>query len=85
MLGRAHGRLLASAHDTSPGATPPHRHGGDFSGFTTMLKLETAVSRRAAADRIGDTIARTAHTDRREDGKGFAWPLTRAILVRTLA
>lgn len=75
---------LAGAHGADAGAMPPHRHGGDFIDFTTKLKLEIAVMSRPAADRIVDTIARTAHTGRRGDGKVFVWPLTRVVRVRTL-
>lgn len=75
---------LAGAHDPARGASPPHSHGGDFIDFTTKLKLEIAVAGRAAADLVVDTIARTAHTGRRGDGKIFAWPIARVVRVRTL-
>lgn len=75
---------LAGAHDAAPGASPPHRHGADFIDFTTKLKLEIAVVGRAGADLVVGTIARTAHTGRRGDGKIVAWPLARVVRVRTL-
>ena len=64
----------------------PDRHrrsGEDLIDFTTKLKLEIAVAGRAAADDVVETIARTAHTGRRGDGKVFAWPLARVVRVRT--
>ena len=74
---------LAGAHGADAGSTPPHRHGGDFIDFTTKLKLEIAVVGKPAADRVVDTIVRTAHTGRRGDGKVFVWPLTHVVRVRT--
>ena len=74
---------LAGAHDAVSGEARPHRRGGDFIDFTTKLKLEIAVTGKTAADRIVETVARTAHTGRRGDGKVFVWPLTRVVRVRT--
>lgn len=74
---------LAGAHDATPGASPPHRHGGDFIDFTAKLKLEIVVAGKTAANTIVDTIVRTAHAGRRGDGKVFLWPLTRVVRIRT--
>lgn len=52
--------------------------------FTAKVKLEIAALGRQHADAIIDTIASAAHTGRRGDGKIFAWPITRAVRVRTL-
>jgi len=75
---------LAGAHDADAGGVPAHRHGGDFIDFTPKVKLEIVVPGKAAADRIVDTIVRSAHTGRRGDGKVFVWPVTRVVRVRTL-
>lgn len=60
----------------------PHSHG--LVDFTRKVKLEAAVAGRDAADEVMDAIARAARTGRRGDGKIFAWPLARAVRVRTL-
>lgn len=52
--------------------------------FTFKVKLEIAVAGREHAERVVETIVRAAHTGRRGDGKVFAWPLTRAIRIRTM-
>lgn len=79
---RGFGQEKLAAHDAASDAPPRHR-GTDFIDFTTKVKLEIAVSGKAAADRIVDAIVRTAHTGRRGDGKVFAWALKRAVRVRT--
>lgn len=60
----------------------PHSHG--LVDFTRKVKLEVAVAGRDAADEVIDAIARAARTGRRGDGKIFAWPVARAVRVRTL-
>lgn len=60
----------------------PHSHG--LVDFTRKVKLEVAVAGRDAADEVIDAIAGAAQTGRRGDGKIFAWPLARAVRVRTL-
>ena len=52
--------------------------------FKPKIRLDIAVAGSEAADRIIETIARAAHTGRPGDGKIFAWPLRRAVRVRTL-
>ena len=55
----------------------------DLDNFAPKVKLEIAVSGRALADAVVDTISRTAHTGRKGDGRIFLWPITRTIRVRT--
>lgn len=52
--------------------------------FTPKVKVEIAVAGRDGADVVIEAIARTARTGRRGDGKIFAWPVARALRVRTL-
>jgi nitrogen regulatory protein PII len=61
-----------------------HPASAGLSDFTKMVRLDIAVHGRALADAVVETIARTAHTGRRGDGKIFVWPLERAMRVRTL-
>ena len=51
--------------------------------FTDKVKLEIAVAGRDRADAVVEAVVRTAHTGNRGDGKVFAWPLARAVRVRT--
>jgi nitrogen regulatory protein PII len=51
--------------------------------FTPKVRLEIAVAGRTTADAVVSTISRAAHTGRRGDGKVFAWPIARAVRVRT--
>lgn len=55
----------------------------DLIDFTEKVKLEIAVPGRDRADAVIETLARTAHTGNRGDGKIFAWPIARAVRVRT--
>lgn len=57
---------------------------GGLTDFTSKLKVEVAITGRAAAERVVDTIARAAHTGRPGDGKVFLWPLARAVRIKTL-
>lgn len=81
-------KLSASAttSDDTTAAEPGRSRSrdADFIDFTTKLKLEIAVAGRAGADIVVETIARTAHTGLRGDGKIFVWPLARVVRVRTL-
>ena len=67
-------------------AAHPRRRRNDTGlvDFAAKVKLEIAVLGRQQADTIIDTIASAAHTGRRGDGKIFAWPIARAVRVRTL-
>ena len=53
--------------------------------FTAKVKLEIAVSTRATADLVVQTIARTAHTGRRGDGRVMMWPLGHSVRIRTMS
>ena len=60
--------------------------GGDDSevvDFTNKTLVETVVAGRERADLVISAILRSAHTGRRGDGKIFAWPLSRAVSIRT--
>lgn len=57
---------------------------GDVVDFTAKLLLEIAVAGRDRADAVIEALANAAHTGHRGDGKIFAWPLTRAVRVRTM-
>ena len=52
--------------------------------FTAKVRLEIAVTGRAAGDAVVDTLARSAHTGRPGDGKVFMWEMDRAVRLRTL-
>lgn len=67
-----------------PGIRARRHHADlDVIDFTEKLKLEIAVAGRDRADAVIETITRTAHTGNRGDGKVFAWPIARAVRVRT--
>lgn len=51
--------------------------------FTPKVKVEVAVAGQATAEQVVEAIARAAHTGNRGDGKVLAWPLGRAVRVRT--
>ena len=51
--------------------------------FTSKTLIEIVVAGREKADRVISAIRRSAHTGRRGDGKIFAWPLSRAVSIRT--
>ena len=71
--GKSHGPALHSEREPS----------GEVVDFTQKVRLEIAVVGRARADLVIETIARSAHTGRRGDGKVFAWPVSAAVRVRT--
>lgn len=56
----------------------------DVVDFTAKIRLEVAVAGREPADAVIDAIARAAHTGRKGDGKILAWPIVRALRIRTL-
>lgn len=81
----AHREPITDAEPTGGGVTDG---GGDdvaidLDDFSAKVKVEIAVAGRARADAVADTIARTAHTSRKGDGRIFVWPIARAIRVRT--
>ena len=51
--------------------------------FTNKTLIEIVVAGREKADQVISAIMRSAHTGRRGDGKIFAWPLSRAVSIRT--
>lgn len=57
----------------------------DTLDFTSKVRIEVAVRGRAHAERIVETIARSAHTGNRGDGKVLAWPLARVVTVRSFS
>lgn len=58
--------------------------GSDLVDFTAKVRLEVGVAGRDRADAVIDAIARAAHTGRKGDGKIVAWPVARALRIRTL-
>ncbi|MGH7710963.1 MAG: P-II family nitrogen regulator, partial [Gemmatimonadaceae bacterium] len=68
----------------SSGAGATGERSGGIVDFTPKAKLEVVVAGRKHADAVVETIARAAHTGRRGDGKVFAWPLTRAVRIRSM-
>lgn len=66
--------------------TRPRRRTTDLglTDFTDKVRLEIAVAGRERVDTAIKTIAHAAHTGNRGDGKVFAWPIARALRVRTL-
>lgn len=79
-------KLADLQEESERSASHPRRRRNDTGlvDFTAKVKLEIATVGRVQADAIVDTIASAAHTGRRGDGKIFAWPITRAVRVRTL-
>lgn len=74
----------AGVHDEAGlGATAGRRDRIDVVELTRKVKLEIAVAGRTAAQAIIETIVRHAHTGRGGDGKVFAFPVGRAVRVRT--
>ena len=59
------------------------RYDADIVDFTAKVRLEVAVAGRERAEAVVKTIAGTAHTGRRGDGKVFTFALARAVRVRT--
>lgn len=75
---------LASIAERAPGSSlPPKEPEPELADFTNKIRIEVAVATRAIADAVVDTIARSAHTGRRGDGKIFMWAIDRAVRVRT--
>ena len=60
----------------------PHRIIDDFVEYVKKARIEI-VTRDEMADRIVDTIVRTAHTGNAGDGKVFVWSIERAIRIQT--
>lgn len=79
-------KLADLEEDSESPAAHPRRRRTDMGlvDFTPKVKLEIATLGRLQADAIVETIANAAHTGRRGDGKIFAWPVARAVRVRTL-
>ena len=65
------------------GGQAPRRTEPSLVDFTEKVKLEVAVAGRDQAGAVIEAIARTAHTGNRGDGKVLAWPLDRAVRIRT--
>lgn len=59
----------------------PHRV-EDFVEYVKKARIEI-VARDEMVDSIVETIARTAHTGNRGDGKVFVWPVERALRIQT--
>jgi nitrogen regulatory protein PII len=74
-------KIRDARESSGPGTTD--RGSVGIVDFTPKVKIEVAVAGRDRADAVVETIARSAHTGRRGDGKVFAWPLSHAVRVRT--
>ena len=77
--GFGRGKVLRDAGEEAQ----PYGGGALVQDFTNKTRIEIAIAGRDAAQRIADTIARTAHTGNAGDGKVFVWRLVRAVRVRT--
>ena len=60
----------------------PHRIIEDFVEYVKKTRIEI-VAHDEMADRIVDTIVRTAHTGNAGDGNVFVWSVERAIRIQT--
>ena len=84
--GFGHERLGPELEDERGGGGSAFRAAGpDMDEFKRRLRIEVVVAGRERADAVVDAIARGAHTGRGGDGKVFAWPIARAVRVRTFA
>ena len=84
--GFGRGKLAADAAASEQEPIERHRRNTaevELADFTAKVRIEIAVATRATADAVADTIAQSAHTGRRGDGKIFTWAIERAIRVRT--
>lgn len=86
--GFGHGKVSDEGAEETAGEDGSKRdtisaRGSEIVDFTPKVRLEIAVAGRERADRVVETIGRSAHTGRRGDGKIFALPLSVAVRVRT--
>lgn len=82
--GFGRGKLAADSASAQGHSGERRSHAeSEFTDFTSKVRIEIAVATRTAADAVADTIAQSAHTGRRGDGKIFMWAMARAIRVRT--
>ena len=63
----------------------PRRRSSDeeLVDFTSKIRIEIVVATRAVADAVVEAVVQTAQTGRGGDGKLFAWPIRRAVRIRT--
>ena len=64
-------------------SSPTREESTGLIDFTTKMRVECAVSGTDKAQAVMEAIARAAHTGNRGDGKLFAWPIARAVRLRT--
>lgn len=60
-----------------------HEQNAGLVDFTVKTRVECAVSGALGAEAVIEAIVKAAHTGNRGDGKLFAWPLSRAVRLRT--
>lgn len=78
------GRKMIGSEQGRPSPTKSDRgYDSAVIDFTNKTLLETVVAGRERADQVITAIMRSAHTGRHGDGKVFAWPLSRAVSIRT--
>lgn len=86
--GFGHGKVAGELRAEYSDADVRHERGETELGvadFTDKVQLEiaVAVAGRGRVEAVIATIARTAHTGNRGDGKVFAWPISSAVRIRT--
>ncbi len=81
--GFGRGKLGSESEDADRNR-PREGEGADLVDFTAKIRLEVGVAGQDRADTVIDAIARAAHTGRKGDGKIVAWPVVRALRIRTL-
>ena len=75
---------LAPESDDADRNRPREGESDDLVDFTAKVRLEVAVVGDDRAQAVIDAIARAARTGRKGDGKIVAWPVARALRIRTL-
>lgn len=60
-----------------------HEQNAGLVDFTVKTRVECAVSGALGAEAVMEAIVKAAHTGNRGDGKLLAWPISRAVRLRT--
>lgn len=75
-------KLLEARNEAGRAESAPSRS-DELVDFTPKVMLMIAVRGETRAGAVVEAVGRAAHTGNRGDGKIFAWPLARAVRVRT--